>query len=75
MNIKPAVFDTDGNEIYENYRVAQTDYENYTIGELTLIYDLNVTEWFSYFVLPGTRREHSLRNYLLDDSGPSMGSK
>ena len=31
--------DTDGEEIYENYRVAQTDYENYTIGELTLTYD------------------------------------
>ena len=27
------VLDTDGDEIYENYRVAQTDYENYTIGK------------------------------------------
>ena len=32
---KPDSYDTDGDEadIYENYRVAQTDYENYTIGE------------------------------------------
>ena len=30
---KPDQVDTDGDEIYENYRVAQTDYENYTIGE------------------------------------------
>ena len=36
---KPDQVDTDGDEIYENYRVAQTDYENYTIGELTLTYD------------------------------------
>ena len=73
-------FDTDGDEadIYENYRVAQTDYENYTIGEFYVLFPcLGPNSVISCY--PGQSEDtHSEITYLMTRDrnwGPSNQAK